>query len=88
MFVRLTDKKLFSDFRTPDAWPRPAIPSTHPWPHPQLSGFTGDDDLSVTIGYLADFSSIGPSYDLRYKPDVVSPGKFLLSADAVGYEGG
>jgi len=49
-------------------------------------GFTGDDDLSVTIGYLADFSSIGPSYDLRYKPDVVSPGKFLLSANAVGYE--
>ncbi len=31
---------------------------------------------------LADFSSRGPTFDGRIKPDVVAPGSFILSADA------
>ena len=46
-------------------------------------GFTGGDTpTDETVGYLADFSSIGASYDNRFKPDVVSPGKVCVSTYA------
>lgn len=34
------------------------------------------------IEYLADYSSRGPTYDKRIKPDIVAPGHFVLAADA------
>ena len=34
---------------------------------------------------LAYFSSIGPTADGRYKPDVVAPGYFVVSANSSGY---
>jgi len=35
--------------------------------------------------YVADFSSRGPTFDGRTKPDVMAPGKFILSANAGGF---
>jgi len=34
------------------------------------------------IEYLADYSSRGPTYDKRMKPDIVAPGHFVLAANA------
>ena len=39
------------------------------------------------IGNLASFSSVGPTYDLRVKPDVVAPGVQVVTARARTYDG-
>jgi len=39
---------------------------------------------SQNIGYVAFYSSQGPTYDGRYKPDLVAPGDQLMSAHASG----
>jgi len=39
------------------------------------------------IGNLAGFSSVGPTYDRRVKPDVVAPGVGVLTAKARTYDG-
>jgi|Transcript_14518 serine protease AprX len=39
---------------------------------------------SQDIGYVAFYSSKGPAYDQRIKPDLVSPGDSLLSAASAG----
>ena len=39
---------------------------------------------STKAGAMADFSSRGPSADLRLKPDVVAPGVGIIAARAVG----
>jgi hypothetical protein len=36
---------------------------------------------------LADFSSTGPTFDQRIKPDIVAPGKFIISAEKNTVEG-
>lgn len=41
------------------------------------------NDVS-NIGTIPDFSSTGPSPDGRLKPDIVAPGRSILSADAQG----
>jgi len=38
--------------------------------------------------YIADFSSRGPTSDGRTKPDIIAPGKAVLSAGALPYVGG
>jgi hypothetical protein len=39
---------------------------------------------SANISYIAFYSSKGPTYDGRVKPDIVSPGHQLLSAKSAG----
>ncbi len=39
-----------------------------------------------SIGGLAGFSSVGPTYDLRVKPDVVAPGVGVITAVARTYD--
>ena len=43
-------------------------------PHPVDATFDQD--------YLAYFSSIGPTFDYRIKPDVVAPGYYIYSAQS------
>lgn len=42
---------------------------------------------SKTANYMSSFSSRGPTYDNRIKPDITAPGEVLQSARAVGTEG-
>ncbi len=35
---------------------------------------------STDIGYVAYYSSIGPTYDGRIKPDIIAPGSTIQSA--------
>ncbi len=40
-----------------------------------------------SVGNLAGFSSVGPTYDLRVKPDVVAPGVGVFTAQARTFDG-
>ena len=40
------------------------------------------------IGHVASFSSLGPTYDMRIKPDLVAPGYYITSANSAGYGAG
>lgn len=51
-----------------------------PLPHSRLSS----DTTYLTEGSLAVFSSRGPTFDLRYKPDLVAPGFMVASAGSDG----
>ncbi len=55
------------------------------WPNYDSSGgqfgrWTFNYNLGDQVGYISPFSSIGPSRDGRIKPDIASPGQYLLSA--------
>ena len=43
--------------------------------------------FSTDIGYVSYFSSKGPTYDLRIKPDLVAPGEAITSAKSNGQGG-
>eukprot|EP01041_Mallomonas_annulata_P004992 gene4992-9980_t len=45
-------------------------------------GRDADTDAPLSESTVAWFSSIGPTFDGRYKPDVIAPGSFLMSAFA------
>ena len=47
----------------------------------QLRGVLGDKPFDAN-SRIASFSSIGPTFDGRIKPDVVAPGDFIMSAFA------
>ena len=40
---------------------------------------------NTNASFVADFSSTGPSYDGRIKPEVVAPGHVAVSASSAGY---
>ena len=42
------------------------------------------EDTSRNPGFISAFSSMGPSYDGRFKPDVTAPGDYVWSASASG----
>jgi subtilisin family serine protease len=51
------------------------------------AGNSADYDLvrgQLGPAYIAEFSSRGPTSDGRTKPDIIAPGKFILSANAGG----
>ncbi|EED89728.1 subtilisin-like serine protease, partial [Thalassiosira pseudonana CCMP1335] len=45
---------------------------------------SGNDARSREMGieYLADYSSRGPTFDGRFKPDIVAPGHFIVAANS------
>lgn len=47
-------------------------------------GSSQSEGDSVNKGYVSYFSSIGPAYDGRIKPDLVSPGERIISAQSSG----
>jgi subtilisin family serine protease len=62
-------------------------------PHEGSIGAPADAPGAITVGAvngiggLAGFSSVGPTYDLRVKPDVVAPGVGVFIALARTYDG-
>ena len=49
----------------------------------QLRDVLSDDLLiSTEQSSIASFSSLGPTYDGRIKPDIITPGDFIMSAFA------
>lgn len=49
------------------------------WPSDFPANPVHDDKMADNIAGLAAFSSRGPVWDYRYKPDVVAPGTFIAS---------
>ena len=39
-----------------------------------------DSPLGESMSAVASFSSVGPTYDGRIKPDIIAPGDFIESA--------
>jgi len=49
---------------------------------------SGPERQSQDMDFVAKFSSRGPTHDGRLKPDIVSPGSYILSARSAGYDNG
>lgn len=59
------------------------------WPSDYPTNPVHDDKMADNIAGMAAFSSRGPVWDYRYKPDVVAPGTFIASTrSALEIEGG
>jgi hypothetical protein len=46
---------------------------------------SGKGRYTTNVDYLADFSSLGPTSDYRFKPDITAPGYYIVSARSNGY---
>ena len=57
------------------------------WPTDNFNSYSYSYDYeSNSPNELAYFSSVGPTADGRYKPDVVAPGYYVVSANSSGYD--
>jgi len=62
-----------------------SVGASHSYGNDLDPGFLGLFGFQKGPNHLADFSSRGPTFDGRNKPDLIAPGKYVLSAGAQPY---